>query len=174
LLVFVPLAAIADWRHAQPARGVRVRGTRDRAARGPDGRGDSRRRRAPGAGPRRLLNATFGNAAELIIALAALQHGYYDVVKASLTGSIIGNILPRARPVDLRRGIGRERPDVRSLRGVRRQHAAGASRRSVSWCRRCSTASRATRSRATGSRPFREQALERGLSLEIAVVLFGA
>lgn len=40
-----------------------------------------------------LLNATFGNAAELIIALAALRSGLYDVVKASLTGSIIGNIL---------------------------------------------------------------------------------
>jgi Ca2+:H+ antiporter len=40
-----------------------------------------------------LLNATFGNAAELIIALMALHHGLYDVVKASLTGSIIGNIL---------------------------------------------------------------------------------
>jgi Ca2+:H+ antiporter len=40
-----------------------------------------------------LLNATFGNAAELIIALAALNKGLYDVVKASLTGSIIGNIL---------------------------------------------------------------------------------
>jgi Ca2+:H+ antiporter len=40
-----------------------------------------------------LLNATFGNAAELIIAFAALKKGLYDVVKASLTGSIIGNIL---------------------------------------------------------------------------------
>lgn len=40
-----------------------------------------------------LLNATFGNAAELIIALAALQKGLFSVVKASLTGSIIGNIL---------------------------------------------------------------------------------
>lgn len=40
-----------------------------------------------------LLNATFGNAAELIIALIALQKGYHEVVKASLTGSIIGNIL---------------------------------------------------------------------------------
>ena len=39
------------------------------------------------------MNATFGNAAELIIAIAALQKGLYDVVKASLTGSIIGNIL---------------------------------------------------------------------------------
>ncbi len=40
-----------------------------------------------------LLNATFGNACEFIIALAALRAGYDDVVKASITGSIIGNIL---------------------------------------------------------------------------------
>lgn len=40
-----------------------------------------------------LLNATFGNAAELIIALFALQRGLTGVVKASLTGSIIGNVL---------------------------------------------------------------------------------
>ena len=40
-----------------------------------------------------LLNATFGNAAELIIAVMALRKGLYPVVKASLTGSIIGNIL---------------------------------------------------------------------------------
>jgi Ca2+:H+ antiporter len=45
----------------------------------------------PGVGG--LLNATFGNAAELIIALMALRLGLHDVVKASLTGSIIGNIL---------------------------------------------------------------------------------
>ncbi len=42
-----------------------------------------------------LLNATFGNAAELVIALVALSKGpqMYDVVKASITGSIIGNVL---------------------------------------------------------------------------------
>jgi Ca2+:H+ antiporter len=40
-----------------------------------------------------LLNATFGNAAELIIAIMALRAGLHDVVKASITGSIIGNIL---------------------------------------------------------------------------------
>ncbi len=48
-------------------------------------------RLGPGVGG--LLNATFGNAAELIIALFALFKGYDDVVKASLTGSIIGNVL---------------------------------------------------------------------------------
>ena len=40
-----------------------------------------------------LLNATFGNAAELIIAIVALRAGLHDLVKASITGSIIGNIL---------------------------------------------------------------------------------
>src|SRR6476660_840189 len=40
-----------------------------------------------------LLNATFGNAAELIIALMALHKGLIGIVKASLTGSILGNIL---------------------------------------------------------------------------------
>lgn len=46
-----------------------------------------------GEGVGGLLNATFGNAAELIIALIALRKGLFDVVKASLTGSIIGNVL---------------------------------------------------------------------------------
>jgi Ca2+:H+ antiporter len=40
-----------------------------------------------------LLNATFGNATELIIALVALKAGAVDVVKASLAGSIVGNLL---------------------------------------------------------------------------------
>jgi Ca2+:H+ antiporter len=48
---------------------------------------------ALGPGPGGLLNATFGNAAELIIALLALWKGEADLVKASITGSILGNIL---------------------------------------------------------------------------------
>jgi Ca2+:H+ antiporter len=46
-----------------------------------------------GEGVGGLLNATFGNAAELIIAIAALRAGLHTVVKASLVGSIVGNIL---------------------------------------------------------------------------------
>jgi Ca2+:H+ antiporter len=48
-----------------------------------------------GAGVGGLLNATFGNAAELILALMALSRGppMYPLVKASITGSIIGNVL---------------------------------------------------------------------------------
>ncbi|MBE9007988.1 calcium/proton exchanger [Fortiea sp. LEGE XX443] len=40
-----------------------------------------------------LLNATFGNATELIIAIVALKAGLVDVVKASITGSIVSNLL---------------------------------------------------------------------------------
>lgn len=40
-----------------------------------------------------LLNATLGNAAELIIGFMAIQKGSYEVAKASITGSIIGNLL---------------------------------------------------------------------------------
>jgi Ca2+:H+ antiporter len=40
-----------------------------------------------------LLNATLGNAAELIITLVAIREGLLELVKASITGSIIGNLL---------------------------------------------------------------------------------
>ena len=40
-----------------------------------------------------MINATLGNAAELIITLFAIQRGLLDLVKASITGSIIGNLL---------------------------------------------------------------------------------
>jgi Ca2+:H+ antiporter len=46
-----------------------------------------------GHGAGGLLSATFGNAAELIIGLVALSNGLTGVVKASITGSIIGNVL---------------------------------------------------------------------------------
>src|SRR5690242_5978902 len=40
-----------------------------------------------------FLNATFGNAAELIIAVVALRNGHSELVKASITGCIVGNLL---------------------------------------------------------------------------------
>lgn len=46
-----------------------------------------------GAGIGSFLNASFGNAAELIIGISALRAGLHDIVKASLTGAIIGNVL---------------------------------------------------------------------------------
>jgi len=57
------------------------------------GRGTEHLTAHVGAGIGGLLNASLGNAAELIIALVALREGLHDVVKASLTGSILGNVL---------------------------------------------------------------------------------
>ena len=56
-----------------------------------------------------LLNATFGNAAELIIALIALHKGLNDIVKASLTGSILGNLLLVSGAAMVAGGWNRER-----------------------------------------------------------------
>ena len=60
-------------------------------------------RSGPGVGG--LVNVTFGNAPELIIALFALGDGLQEVVKASIVGSIIGNCPARARCVDARRRL---------------------------------------------------------------------
>ena len=48
-------------------------------------------RSGPGIGG--LMNVTFGNGPELIIALVALGEGYHELVKASLVGSVLGNVL---------------------------------------------------------------------------------
>lgn len=64
-------------------------------------------RSGPGIGG--LLNVTFGNAPELIIALFALGHGLHEVVKASIVGSIIGNVLLVLGAAMLAGGVGRER-----------------------------------------------------------------
>jgi Ca2+:H+ antiporter len=64
-------------------------------------------RSGPGIGG--LLNVTFGNAPELIIALFALGQGLHEVVKASIVGSIIGNILLVLGAAMLFGGLGREK-----------------------------------------------------------------
>ena len=58
-----------------------------------DRRGDRARRGAHGPGIGGFLNATFGNAPELIIALLAVNEGLTEVVRGSLTGSVVGNLL---------------------------------------------------------------------------------
>ncbi|HET7696666.1 MAG TPA: calcium/proton exchanger [Vicinamibacterales bacterium] len=60
-----------------------------------------------GGGIGGLLNATFGNATELIIGALALREGLPDLVKASLTGSIIGNVLLVFGAAALAGGLGR-------------------------------------------------------------------
>jgi Ca2+:H+ antiporter len=64
-------------------------------------------RSGPGIGG--LLNVTFGNAPEIIIALFALNKGLHEVVKASLVGSILGNILLVLGASMLAGGLKRER-----------------------------------------------------------------
>jgi len=64
-------------------------------------------RSGPGIGG--LLNVTFGNAPELIIALFALGKGLQEVVKASIVGSILGNMLLVLGAAMLAGGIGREK-----------------------------------------------------------------
>src|SRR3954447_26611632 len=64
-------------------------------------------RSGPGIGG--LLNVTFGNAPEVIIALFALGEGLHEVVKASLVGSILGNILLVMGASMLFGGLGRDR-----------------------------------------------------------------
>jgi Ca2+:H+ antiporter len=94
LLVFVPVAVALD--HAGevkppviffcaalaivPIASLIVRATEQIAVRTGDAVGG-------------LLNATFGNAPELIIALVALKAGYLDMVRASLIGAILANLL---------------------------------------------------------------------------------
>jgi Ca2+:H+ antiporter len=60
----------------------------------------------PGIGG--LLNATFGNATEIIIGIFALNAGLIDVVKASITGSVIGNLLLVLGTAILAGGLKRE------------------------------------------------------------------
>src|ERR687893_2946357 len=93
LVPFIPLAIALELAHAEatliflataagviPTAALMGRATEELAARS-----------GPGIGG--FLNVTFGNAPELIIAFFALREGLQEVVKASLVGSIIGNIL---------------------------------------------------------------------------------
>ncbi len=93
LVPFIPIAVVLELAHAGavviffasalgviPTAALMGRATEELAVRS-----------GPGIGG--LLNVTFGNAPELIIALFALGAGLHEVVKASIIGSIMGNIL---------------------------------------------------------------------------------
>ncbi|HTO90641.1 MAG TPA: calcium/proton exchanger [Candidatus Sulfotelmatobacter sp.] len=124
-----------------------------------------------GAGIGALLNATFGNAAELIIALAAMQRGLYDVVKASLTGSIIGNVLLVTGLACCLGGIGREKQSFdRAAASANSTLLALAAIGLLVPAVFHFVAEAAIRNARLDAAS--EAALERGLSLEIAIVLF--
>lgn len=93
MLVFVPISIIAQWQHLHPlvifiTSGLAIIPLAALIA-------NSTEAIATVIGPAfgGLLNATFGNATEMIISIVALRAGLIDVVKASLTGSIIANLL---------------------------------------------------------------------------------
>jgi Ca2+:H+ antiporter len=172
-LLFIPLAVAAEWLHwgalatfvlasvaIVPLAGVMGRATEQIAAR-------------LGAGVGGLLNATFGNAAELIIAFVALQRGLYDVVKASLTGSIIGNVLLVLGVAIFAGGL--KRPSQKFDRAAAAANstllALAAIGLVVPAIFHPIAMSAVASNRVT---PERERILESGLSLEIAAVLFVA
>ncbi len=93
LLLFVPVAVVLELRHASATAIFMTSALAIIPLAGLMGRATEHLAERLGQGVGGLLNATFGNAAELIIALMALHAGLYDVVKASITGSIIGNVL---------------------------------------------------------------------------------
>jgi Ca2+:H+ antiporter len=109
LVPFIPAALILEFVHAGatwvfaasalgviPTAALMGRATEELASRA-----------GPGIGG--FLNVTFGNAPELIIALFALNAGLHEVVKASLVGSILGNILLVLGGAMLVGGLGRNR-----------------------------------------------------------------
>jgi Ca2+:H+ antiporter len=93
LLVFVPVALIAEYLHydALVVFILAAIGVIPLAAY----IGEATEALAVHTSPRvgALLNATLGNAAELIITITAIQAGLLELVKASITGSILGNLL---------------------------------------------------------------------------------
>lgn len=93
LLVFVPIAIILELAHASETAIFIVAALGIVPLAGILGEATDALANRAGAKVGALLNATFGNAAELIITLAAIRAGLIEVVKASITGSIIGNIL---------------------------------------------------------------------------------
>jgi Ca2+:H+ antiporter len=93
LLVFIPVAAILHYTHASPVWTFIASGLAIVPLAGWMGKATESLAERLGAGIGGLLNATFGNAAEMIIAFQGLRAGLTEVVKASLTGSILGNIL---------------------------------------------------------------------------------
>ncbi len=109
LLLLTPLAVIAEFLHWSPMAIFLI----SAAAIIPIAKyiGDATEELASRTGPAvgGLLNATFGNATELIIGIFALQAGLVEVVKASITGSIIGNLLFVLGTAMLVGGWGRER-----------------------------------------------------------------
>ena len=93
LLVFVPAAIAAEFLHASPVVVFALSALGIVPLSGYLGKATEEIAAYTGPTLGGLLNATLGNLAELIIAILALRAGLVDLVKASITGSILGNLL---------------------------------------------------------------------------------
>ena len=157
LVPLIPVAVVLELVHAAPtwvflasALGVMPtaalmgRATEELAARS-----------GPGIGG--FLNVTFGNAPELIIALFALGAGLHEVVKASIVGSILGNILLVLGVSMLAGGAAAGSAELRAPGGVGAGAAAAARDRGAGHAGdlRAGAGTRACRARATKPSPTR-------------------
>ena len=91
--IFIPVAVALELSHASPTLifGAAALGVIPTAA--VMGRATEEIAHKAGPGIGGIMNVTFGNAPELIIAFFALEKGLHEVVKASIAGSILGNVL---------------------------------------------------------------------------------
>ena len=121
LLVFVPIAVGLDWYGANPVMVFAAAALAIVPLAGLMGRSTEHLSTYVGATIGGLLSASLGNAPELIIAGFALKEGLVDVVKASITGSILGNTLFSLGLSMIIGGWGRERqrfnPTVAGMSG---------------------------------------------------------
>jgi Ca2+:H+ antiporter len=109
LAVFIPAAVALEIAHASPVLifAAAALGVIPTAAVMGEATEQIAAKTGPGIGG--FLNVTFGNAPELIIAFFALKEGLQEVVKASIVGSIIGNILLVLGAAMLVGGLNREK-----------------------------------------------------------------
>lgn len=93
MLAFIPIAIVAQWLQLNPvlvfiASGLAIVPLAAWIANSTEAIAD-----VVGPSLGGLLNATFGNATELIVSIVALRAGLVEVVKASITGTIVANLL---------------------------------------------------------------------------------
>ena len=93
LVPFIPLAVILEFAHAEPVLIFFIAAAAIIPTAALMGQATEHLAERSGPGIGGLLNVTFGNAPELIIAAFALNAGLQEVVKASIIGSILGNVL---------------------------------------------------------------------------------
>ncbi len=93
LLIFIPISFVAEFFHASPSIMFALAALSIIPLAGLMGEGTEEISFYSGPKIGGFLNGTFGNATELIISFFALKQGLFEVVKSSVAGAVIGNIL---------------------------------------------------------------------------------